>query len=561
MAEQEFSVGIKSFGGLNIAQQEDELFMRSHRQTESGFTQVAPIESPNMWNMDYAREGIAKRQGSAEEDDISGVIVSGEVLIRGTEWSDPASGSLIQVIVGKKSIYTDQSGSWAQINTSTSGAYEHAADVTLVSFAKVDGHLFIGVNGANQIQAYRNGADLDEEMSNGNTYEFTYGATDVAITGTWPDACHLIAEVQNRLVFSDGDTLINYTPEANESASGIFDYNAGGFFQASGHIKSLNNYAPKFDNSLSSLLYIGTSQGMEVMTGFSSDDTVYKIEGSEAPLNHQCAIASKNWLVYLTESRNIYGINKTQIIDLGRRLKSSTKDGPLDNLYLTTSLTSAFGFYWRDQEQMHFYFTTGSTKYNDTGCILDFKLGEPVYNEPQSDFEKRVRCSPWDMIEPITNDWFANIYQTRNKVLGIGKTGYTYELNSGDSDFGTTAINGQHQIPAFNAGTETLSKQWMMLRVWVLPAGDWDLTIDVYFNRRSVQGDTFTIEQLDSTLSQYDIATYDVSLYGEYELLFGRSEIDDYTYSISWNILNRTLDQGFTVVNYNLRYLYGAEDL
>ncbi len=46
--------------------------------------------------------------------------------------------------------------------------------------------------------------------------------------------------------------------------------------------------------------------------------------------------------LYLTDEKNIMGINGARVIDLGRRMKNTGATGPLDKLDVASSSTSAF---------------------------------------------------------------------------------------------------------------------------------------------------------------------------------------------------------------------------
>ena len=427
----EFSVGF--FGGMNSNDQANTLVRRSHREVEGGFAQFAPMESPDIQDMDFSQGGITTRKGSFEDANLSSIMLPGDTLLKGIEWENPSDGTKIEVIVSKLTIYLYVS-SWAQINDSTSSAYTHSANVTKCSFAATDGHLFIGLDGANEIQVYKNGADLDPALSNGNLYEEAFTATTHTITGTWTTGAYLIAIVHNRLVFSDGNTYLEYTPQAHTASQGIWDLTNGGFFQAVGSIKSMWNFVPQHTDSLTEYLYLGSTGGVEILTGFASTDRLIRIEGSKSPINHQAFAIIKNWIVYLTEDRNIYAINGSNIIDLGRRLKKPTQDGILDGMDISTSRANSFGFYNAKKEQAQIYISTLAGRLNDTCLVFDFKLGEPILGEQQTSFEQRVRAVIWTIFEPNDNDWFTHSYQRQENVIGVTSSGRIYKLEEKRSD-------------------------------------------------------------------------------------------------------------------------------
>ena len=165
------------FGGLNVADPPDELMERSHIFANgrwvhrSGPFGVVPVESPSLQNVDFERNELRKRKGSTELADFTAtglsILLSADVIVRAIEFVSPATNARIGIVVSKKTIYTNQSGTWAQINNADSVAYTHATEtVTKCDFALHDGHLFIALNQANSIQVYRSGADLDDQLNN-----------------------------------------------------------------------------------------------------------------------------------------------------------------------------------------------------------------------------------------------------------------------------------------------------------------------------------------------------------------------------------------------------------
>ena len=166
---------IQVFGGENQNDQEDLLINKAYSVAQAGYIQQRPLESPDAQNIDFTQRGIRKRKGSAQYKNFttSGAsplsimtTSSSDAVIAGIQWVDPATGSEIEVVVSKKTIYTDQSGTFATVNRASGGTYAHNSDVSKVTFAEADGHLFIGLDGAsNYIQVYRSGSDLDDHLS------------------------------------------------------------------------------------------------------------------------------------------------------------------------------------------------------------------------------------------------------------------------------------------------------------------------------------------------------------------------------------------------------------
>lgn len=600
-------MSINFIGGLNSYDQADNLVARSHEVQQNGYVQKFPVESPNLKNIDFESRGFRKRLGSVLESDLSSVAVAGEVLLRGIEWQDPTDiESKIQVVVGKKSIYTKQSSSWAQINDSSPAAYTHDADVNKVSFAVADGHLFIGLDGANKIQVYRSGANLDDPMFNGNTYTDAFGSDTHVMTGTWPTGCYLLTAIETRLVFSKGDTLFEFTPMAFTSSSGIWDL-AGygyGFYQASGKIRSITAFVPKYSDSLKANLYIGTNRGMEVATGVGSfqtqvsqddvaqiQDTLVRIEGSQAPLNHQSFCATKNWLAYLTEDKNIYFINGAEVVDVGRRAKKGIKGikgDSLDGLDMSSTnrvnnLTYSFAFYNPVKEQAMFFFTSDDpvkTGINDRCIVVDCSLGEPVSNEPQDSFEKRVRLLRWEIGGASTTaHWLFGVFQVEGKILGIKGDTYAsptgveslYELAPDESIFNdyqtsvTTdpadgeAVEAYWYSPVFVAGGEFMSKQWLSLHFRGVVAGNFPVVIDVFTDRDTTRAFQFSFTGIGDSAS-WDEGTWDESVWGAEKTLAGNNDVNRYSEAIQWSLSNENTAQTFILTSQSVDYLLGETE-
>jgi hypothetical protein len=554
---------IRAFGGLNVNDQEDLLVIRSHQAVQGGFGQFAPAESPFLKNVDFTNKGIIKRSGSTENSDLTSsgdnVLLSGDVLISGCEFFSASSGTRYELIVSQQTIYIrSDGGTWAQINDSSSVVYTHNATVSKCGFAYADGHLFIGLDGNNYIQTFKNGDDLDDQMTTGNTYEEAYSGTTHTIEGTWATGSYLIGSIHQRLIFSDGNTIVYYTPMAYTASSGIWKLGAS-YFLTQGRVISLDSFSPQFTDSLQEILYIGTDQGFEILTGFDpTADIVNRIQGSKAPLNHRCTAVSKNWLVYLTNDQNIYAINKTSVIDVGRRLKTSDQDGPLDNMYLLGAISTAFAVYNQQKEQAYFQYPTGSGRYNDTCIVIDMKLGEPVPGEVQTSYEQRVRLLDWQIKDPDDNDWLSNMYPIRGGLLGITLTGKVWTIFGDDDDLDAYAVEGKWKSPLFQASGEDFSKQFMQLVIRTVPKGDHNITLYIYLNREQTPTSSFTLQQADETYAIWDTAVWDTDTWASTQLLKATNDVDLYSDSIQWQIENLNSEEPFEASNMSLTYLIGA---
>ncbi len=479
-------------------------------------------------------------------------------------WYDPATGTQIQIAVTNYSAYTKQSGSWVRLNDSAGNPYYHDTKASKVTFARADGHLFIGTDNLNYIQVYRSGADLDPEMANGNTYESAYSTGTDTITGTWPRGAYMVVAIHERLAFTDGNVLVEYTPQAETTGSGIWDLlgSTGGAAHFAGEIRFMTTFVPEFSDSIQQSLIVGTSEGIETRSGFEAYDNAVVIQGSPPPLNHQAYCISGQWLIYQTIQGDIWATNGRAMIDLGRRLKSLDQAGPLDQLNLTTSKTKAFCFWNRKKKQAQFFHTTSSglasaaSAYVNNYCeILDFHQGEPFPGEPKESYERRVKCLHWEIDDPTRNPWFVSVYETENDVLGILANGEIYKLEQDDfnDDFDDVKIDAQFTIPTFTAGAPTRIKQWFRSSLRTLTAGNHDLSLDHYFDRSASIGLTQTMKQIQAG------TTFDADTFIAGEPVKRIQRINRRSESIQTVLRNDGLGESFTLVAMELPYEVGAE--
>lgn len=498
-------ITVTVWGSMNVRDQADQLIQRSHAQTQGGWTQRAPMESPDNLNTEFTNKGPRKRRGSATDSSLASLMSAGESLLHGFSWHNPTNGNQVQIVVSDRTIYVDQSGSFAQANASSSTAYVHAATtVTMCNVVAIDGHAIIGFNGANQMQVYKNSADLDPALTNGNLWESAYGATSETITGTWNDATYLLTAIHGRLAFGDGTNLVEYTPGANDPSSGIWNLagSQSGAQFADGPLRMLATMNPGEGDAKDTILYMGSLQGMSMLSGFQEYDRIEENIDLEAPLNHRSFFTTKNWLVWITREKNIKAAHAGYVIDLGRRMKTTAGDGPLDELDVTNSLTSAFAFYDPQNQQGGFAFSTASGRLNDTIILLDFKLGEPVPGEPAESYERKVRLAKWQIFNPDTNDWFIHIYRRDQALIGITQAGILYALNSDsvDNDLASIPIEWHLAWPDFTGGDEFMPNQmqWFRFDQAYESVGDWDVTTRFFLNRDGSSADDFLVNQVNT---------------------------------------------------------------
>jgi hypothetical protein len=514
---------IKRFGGYNINDLEEDLFARAYQASEQGFFQKAELESRNIVNMDYDPNGIIRRGGSTTDSDLSLV---GDEVVNSYQWVN-ADGNTADLVCTTDTIYIRiNGGSWQIIDDH---GVPHSHSVTKCTFAEVDGHLFIGLDGGEYIHVYRTGTSLDDELSTCETtvdqvsaaggailYVASTGCFEVGedvlvdgtdtytiasiqvgvsltmttnltggpygvgvtvskvatyieardptityqITGTWDTDTYMLAEINSRLALSDGGVSVQYTPMQYTPSSGIWDMDNGGFFVASSPVVSMFSFVPETTNSLLETLYIGTTTGMELTTGFTSADPLYKIEGSLAPVNYRAFTKATSWVVYIDSQNAIKGINGTRIIDLGRRLKSADVDN--QSVLDTADTSDTFLNYDKKKKHVYAYFSVDYV--NDYCAVIDFTRGEPVFNEPQSSYEPRVRNLLWF----VGQDWF--ISSMGDKM--VAEDGVVYDVNTGKFDFDDVNISASWWSVLFNANLISRLKQFYSMDLRVVGNSD-----------------------------------------------------------------------------------------
>ena len=165
-------IDFNTFGGGNWSDQPGALIRRSHRRVEGGFAQVAPVESPNLDNMDFVERAIGKRKGSTLLADYSAVLISGDAIIKEASFVTPGTtgtaGIEYQVGVGAKGIYTNISGSMVRATNANATNFQWPTDITKCSIIYIDGRALI-MPDQGTIQVLRNDASLDDQLRNSTT--------------------------------------------------------------------------------------------------------------------------------------------------------------------------------------------------------------------------------------------------------------------------------------------------------------------------------------------------------------------------------------------------------
>ena len=633
-------------GGMNTWDYHDQLILRSHQGGEGGWQQKAPMESPTMRNVEFFIEGWGQRLGSSEAEDLTGVLLAGDGLLDGIEWRDPASASRILMVLSSQTVYTNQSGAWAQIkhNNTAGTAYTHNSTPSKWTFVEIDGHLLICMDGTNnRILCYRSGDALDDPLGNDTTatavdtdsasgqkvlsvaattmfkvgdrvnidpdssgggqeygwiasisagvsitlmdnltnghtlaqadvvqvangYVEAYDtATSHTCTGQWDAAAYIAAGIHDRFAFGVGNSLLEYTPRARAASSGIWDMagTESGFYGARGAIIGIAPFVPEGGNVNQQLLHVFTTAGPGVLTGFQDYDEAMDAnrQTGGVPLNHRCIVACKGWLVYLTDRKDIEAINGATWINLGRRLKTQARTGPLDGIDITQSATSAFMVYDAENERILFHATTASGRVNDAAFVVDMRLGEPLKGEAQGAYEQHVRLLHWAIVSPDDNDWFQGVFQGLGQLYGVHGNGKLYTIGGSGlprRDLGTLAIDSRWDMPWFNGGATLLGHSFLNAVLRFKRTGNWTVNLDVYVDYGDTAAKTVTVLQTSSTAAVYDTALYDEAVYQPEGVIVKLKEIDRYQQALKLSIANATIDRYWTCLAGLIEYQPGA---
>src|SRR3990167_865280 len=517
MADLVFSIDF--FGGMNARDQADQLVSRGYAQTQNGWKQYpgVGVESPDMLNVDYDPLGLRKRYGSASYQDLSAVMPSGDSLVAGIEWTN-ADSTTMELIVTTTTVLTNASGTWGIINaTSGASAFAFTGAVTKASLVPLDGHMFILTNGTgNYIQTTRNGTQIDPQMVH---------TTD---SGVWD-------------LLGDG---------------------AGAFHATSGEILFMTNYIPKGGNRVTDeIIVVGTTGGIESTTGFEEYDRLNVEQGAEGVLNHKCFCKVNSWLLYLTRNRNLQAYNGQEVIDLGARLRTATLTGPLDAMDLATSKTNAFALTLPEKMQAILWYSTATTKVNDSAVMVDFKMGEPVPFEPLRSSEARTRLSPFEAFNGVDNDWFIHGYLKSSAVIGMKSNGTTWTMESGKNDLGSVPIEARWKSPVINAGppATTLQKQFYRLNLRVSQAGVWTARIDEYFDGESATAKNWSMNQYIEGSLILGTGLLDVGTLSTEGHVKGFDRIDKRTEAFQFRFKNDSIDEDFVLRHADVSYSVGAQ--
>jgi hypothetical protein len=539
---------IEQWGGLNLSDEPEKILLRSHQFVQNvGWSQKAPVECGKCDNLDFSGSGgIYKRNGSTLVEDFSSLFSNGEYIIDSINYTS-SNGSKSTIIVTTLSIYITSSNTTVKINNSSSTEYNHAESVSKCSFAIVDGHLFIGLNAGNKIQVYRSGADLDDELDQGNTYTDSFGSGTNTIDGVWSNGYYLLTSFQGRLIYSDGNTVVNYStiPIATD---GVWKRSTHGFYQTSGRIISLNTYTPDYQDSIQETLYIFTEYGPQITNDLSTQ--IQTIEGGPVPINNRSVVATKSWLMMLTNDRRIVAVNRNIYIDIGRRFNSFDGTSEIEVYNIQSSEDYSFGYYNKTKEQVYFFIPGKSVGKNNKCFVIDMLLGEPAINEPLDSYERRVRLSIWSISN--NDDFYSSLTDDMGVVKGYSYNGKSYLFLSGKNDYDSIPVESNYQTLDFRAGVSDTKKMFKLMNIRGRFLSKFDVSVK------------YLIDQSENDASVSYAEGENVSLYGSFkygenkyqrELIIkgkDRIHLKGETFSISF--FNKKLNETFFIRSLNIDY-------
>ena len=475
------------------------------------------------------------------------VFLNADVAVLGpVEMLLPETDSFVRYVVSKKTIYSDESGSWRQMNDSAGAAYVHAAQsVTKSSMTLADGGVFFGLDGANKIQRHMGGADLEVQIDNGNAY-VDAGGTAQTITGTWGTAYSNLETLHGRLLFNKGNSTVEYT-DVNQP----WDLAGGGNFPCSGKVLAIKTHVPQFGDSLAAIIYIGTGVGWEFTTDLVSANT---IQGSPPPMNQNLVVSTKNWIIYLSADGGLYGITGNKVINLGRRFKAQdASSGPLDTIHLGNTLSIGNAAYNIKKEQAIFLISDSASGDPNLTLVLDFHQGEPFLNEPLLSFESHVRCLSW------SGQDYVGMGITRDGFIGIRSGGTMWTMETGAVDYGATAIDTDWFSPMMDGGAPINPKNVLTWFGRALRSGNWSPQIDFLLDRNTVSSKSISFD-MGTAASVYGTAVYGTGTYSGDGLVKHAEDIDLIAEVFQIKISHGTAGENFNITNFNQRYNILAEE-
>ena len=423
------------------------------------------------------------RTGTALEDQLNGQYTAGTNTPASTTVNVDSNSGQKVLKVASTTTPTFQVGDRIRINSG--GARDEAGYIASIQAGT---SLTLVANLTNSHTAVQADAVIIE-----NRYTQALGGTVSAITGTWNTGYYIGMSLQQRLCLSRGDVAIEYTGATNP-----WDKFNGGSIAADGPVIAMEAFTPRFANVLWAVGVIHTlspNGALQYISGFDATDSISTIAGASPALNHATPVVTMNWVIYLTRNRRIEATNLQTVLDMGRRFHAADgASGPLDTLNISNALTSAFGFYDYRKRQAQFYFPDVTATTPTDAMVLDMQLGEPQGGDAQfADtgsyaYEMLIRNLYWELAGGDTAgggvvNWFADIYQTINGVVGIMADGRLFYTETGTKDFDSLNIPFAVKSADFTMGLPSYQKKWRRMGVRSLVTLVGDMPVHIYLDR------------------------------------------------------------------------------
>jgi hypothetical protein len=506
---------------------------------------------------------------------------------------------------------------------SDSAAAQKVLNVASTEFFSVNDRILINSGGAREeygvVASITAGASLTlyddltyehtavqaDEVIIQNTYR-EYDGTDQTIDGSWDTGKFILLSLQNRLCFSSGNQMWEYTDSPDTATSGIWKGSSNGFVIMQHDIKCMATFSPEFSDSFDEALYIGTESGFFIYSGALGSGTLIDVAGSKSPASRSAIAKTPNWLVYLSSDKQLVGISGVRTIDFGRRLKSKLDQAFIsfginndiaDNLFTTpttedvtiadgetkyvvggiltvdsgdtvtvigtliilptwydyTAYTDpCFGYYNEYKKQLWFFYSVesgGEAGPKNTSCaVLDFQNGSVHQSMPLQEAEQVCRCAHWEYgTDPATDgtDWFIAMFEFRGKIFAVTPSGEIHKVYpdvTATQDIGSKDIDAFWHSPPFTAGNVTIYKHWMGLTGSFELETSGDADVDYYMDFDDTSSGSSTID-LDS---------------GSRRLATGTNRINQKANAIEIRVSNSASTETFTMRNLNLQFEYGS---
>ena len=400
------------------------------------------------------------------------------------------------------------------------------------------------------------------EVANRWTDTYRSNTTHV-VTGAWTETgTYMVAACNDRLFWCNGNTLVLGSPRASGGssigASGVWDAVNSIAYEAEGRVIALKSLVPIGGDETLQQLAVFTANGPTLTTGFSQQDQPQQRRLDCTPMNHRCVAATRNWLVVLTRDFRILAYNGFRVFDLGERMRNISGTGPSQEWSYSDSSTTAFTKYDPRLQRVYCCASTASGRVNDLWIVVDMRLGEPGYQEAEPQAEGRIRLVPWRITNPDTNDWFGGMILAGRGMIGWTQAGYFYDMSTGKNDLDSIAIETHYFTAQFHAGQPTSGKEFLHALIRSEPKGDWDVTVDHYFDRSQSVGQSWTFRQIPAGAAVYGTAVYDVDTYTDGRQARAGKDTSRYREVIQIDSYNGNANEDFIILSLEQPFLYGA---